>query len=138
MAADDDTTKPKATGSDGDGNVDDGHEEAAETLANLLQNQAAISTNVAGAAPNADGSTGTCTGTGGAAAATTTTPSVGGGGGGNAQEAAIQQMLQHLKLGGAVALPSDGDDAERKHAFWDTQVRGVYFCSCCLFLVARI
>lgn len=123
MAAADDTTKPKATGSDGDGNIDDGHEEAAEILANLLQNQAAISTNAAGAAVDAAGAS-TSTGTGSAAAAvTTTTTSSGGGSGGNAQEAAIQQMLQHLKLGGAVALPSDGDDAERKHAFWDTQVR---------------
>ena len=110
---DDDTTKPKAAGSGSDGNVVDydGHEEAAEILANLVQNQAAYPSSKDGTNANA-------------AAAMTTKSS----GNSSAQDAAIQQMLQQLKLGGAVALPSDGGgDAEKKHAFWDTQVR--FFCS---------
>ena len=110
---DDDTTKPKAAGSGSDGSVVDydGHEEAAEILANLVQNQAAYTSSKNGT--NAD-----------AAAAMATKSS----GNNSAQDAAIQQMLQQLKLGGAAALPSDGGgDAEKKHAFWDTQVR--FFCS---------
>lgn len=39
---------------------------------------------------------------------------------GEAQQAAIQQMIQQLKLGGHVAVPADGEQ-EKKHAFWDTQ-----------------
>lgn len=123
--AEDDTTKPKAAGSSGDGNdaVDDeGHEEAAEILANLLQNQAVVPST------NADGTTAIAAAAGGedvrvgAAGLTTTT------GSGDNPEAVIQQMLQQLKLGGAVALPSEGGiDAERKHhAFWDTQVSNAF------------
>jgi hypothetical protein len=124
MADEDDAgTKPKEAGPGGDGNVvadnEDGQEEAAEILANLLQNQAVvpISTNRTNNSNAADGHADTD-----AAAVTTTT----GGSGDTSQEIVIQQMLQQLKLGGAIALPSGGgDDAEKKHhAFWDTQVRG--------------
>eukprot|EP00571_Detonula_confervacea_P003580 CAMPEP_0172313478 /NCGR_PEP_ID=MMETSP1058-20130122/20264_1 /TAXON_ID=83371 /ORGANISM="Detonula confervacea, Strain CCMP 353" /LENGTH=488 /DNA_ID=CAMNT_0013027135 /DNA_START=44 /DNA_END=1506 /DNA_ORIENTATION=- len=77
-----------------------GQDEAAEILSTLLQNQVATTSdgndNAAAAASGGDTQVG------------------------EAQQAAIQQMIQQLTLGGHVAMPADGDQ-EKKHAFWDTQ-----------------
>ena len=90
---------------------DDNHAEATEILTNLLQNHQALPT-YDDAPP--------------AAGAEVASWSVTEG-----QQAAIQQMIQQLKLGG-VALPNGatvatvadgGEQGEKKHAFWDTQVR---------------
>ena len=91
---------------------DDNHAEATEILTNLLQNHQALPTYDDAAPP--------------AAGAEVASSSVTEG-----QQAAIQQMIQQLKLGG-VALPNGatvatvadgGEQGEKKHAFWDTQVR---------------
>ena len=90
------------------------HDEAAEILTNLLQNHQAL--------PTYDGSTGNANGAAGVEGASSSVT--------EGQQAAIQQMMQQLKLGG-VALPNgatvtaDGGEqqGEKKHAFWDTQVR---------------
>ena len=104
-------------GEDGGGDGDDDHGEAAEILTDLLQNGQIIPASANG--DNADaGRTDTSSGaTEAAAAACRENTQVG-----EAQQAAIQQMMQHLKLGG-VALPSASADQEKRHAFWDTQVR---------------
>lgn len=84
---------------DDNGEADEGHDEAAEIINNLLQNQVVPG----GAAADASGSNTQV---------------------GEAQQAAIQQMMQQLKLGG-MTLPNAVADAEgsddTKHAFWDTQ-----------------
>ena len=90
-----------------------GHDEAAEILTNLLQNQSLTSANNAAAAAGG--------------AAVVEAANVAAGGGGNtqvaeAQQAAIQQMMLQLKLGG---VPGAENEGERKHAFWDTQVRRI-------------
>mmetsp|Transcript_7173 Transcript_7173/g.17840 ORF Transcript_7173/g.17840 Transcript_7173/m.17840 type:complete len:533 (+) Transcript_7173:171-1769(+) len=102
-------------GEDGGGDGDDDHGEAAEILTDLLQNGQIIPASANG--DNADaGRTDTSSGaTEAAAAACRENTQVG-----EAQQAAIQQMMQHLKLGG-VALPSASADQEKRHAFWDTQ-----------------
>ena len=92
------------------------HDEAAEILTNLLQNHQAL--------PTYDGSTDNVNGAAGVEGASSSVT--------EGQQAAIQQMMQQLKLGG-VALPNgatvtavtDGGEqqGEKKHAFWDTQVR---------------
>ena len=91
---------------------DDNHAEATEILTNLLQNHQALPTYDDAAPPAA--------GVEGASSSVT-----------EGQQAAIQQMIQQLKLGG-VALPNGatvaavangGEQGEKKHAFWDTQVR---------------
>ena len=91
---------------------DDNHAEATEILTNLLQNHQALPTYDDAAPP--------------AAGVEVASSSVTEG-----QQAAIQQMIQQLKLGG-VALPNGatvaavahgGEQGEKKHAFWDTQVR---------------
>ena len=132
MPKKEDEKKPAAAAdasSNGDDNADETHEEAADILTNLLANQGA-------------------TGTGGAAATTS---------GGNtqvgeAQQAAIQQMMQQLKLGGVLpgANGVAGGEDEKRHAFWDTQVRycniterereilfGLHVCFVILIVVAR-
>ena len=92
---------------------DNNHDEATEILTNLLQNHQALPT-YDDAAPPAAGAEGL--------ASSSVT---------EGQQAAIQQMMQQLKLGG-VALPNGatvaavadgGEQGEKKHAFWDTQVR---------------
>jgi hypothetical protein len=103
-------------GGNADNGQDFGHEDAAEILTNLLQNQAATT-----AGDNGNGQQAAAT-AGGKGCTTQV---------GEAQQAAIQQMMQQLKLGG-VSLPNAAAEAaggatgdqEKKHAFWDTQVRG--------------
>ena len=82
---------------------DDGHDDAADILTNLLQNQVSLSnTNTA----NNDA----------------LASAIGGGQVGEAQQAAVQQLLEAMR--GDVTTQGDGADAgEKKHAFWDTQVR---------------
>jgi len=59
---------------------------------------------------------------------------------GEAQQAAIEQMMQNLKLQGT--LPNATETAavaeEKKHAFWDTQVRErLYRLPCAPFITPR-
>ena len=124
----DDQTPPKSVDDDVDeADDEDRHDEAAEILTNLIQNQVSLA--------NTDQ---TNSGRSSSAAAA----AFGGGQVGEAQQAAIQQLLQQepsamLKQETMVAVLDamrgdvakaqqaavDNSLGEKKHAFWDTQVR---------------
>ncbi len=78
------------------------HEDAAEILSNLLQNQAALNINPSNITA--------------AANASKTNFSVG-----EAQNAAVQQLLEAMK--GDSSRGGGDEKGGTKHAFWDTQVR---------------
>eukprot|EP00569_Conticribra_weissflogii_P019258 CAMPEP_0171442014 /NCGR_PEP_ID=MMETSP0881-20121228/26912_1 /TAXON_ID=67004 /ORGANISM="Thalassiosira weissflogii, Strain CCMP1336" /LENGTH=487 /DNA_ID=CAMNT_0011964959 /DNA_START=36 /DNA_END=1499 /DNA_ORIENTATION=- len=105
MSTNNDDEKPPTdvdAGADGEneGNEEDHrHEDAAEILSNLLQNQAALNFN----SPNMTAATN----------ASNTNVSVG-----EAQNAAVQQLLEAMK--GDVSQ-GVGSEKGAKHAFWDTQ-----------------